>query len=178
MSAIDQLAPRNVPPQPEPQPDSPRYVPQKEDNFEIVVMVPAGEDMQEAQQLPHNDNHDDDHGEEENEEEEEEGNETKDEDDENYTPLSDFEKEKEYHIVDEIKTFGNEASIPTTRLRELLNCVSITTPPEFRVKKVLCPGREEYKAIVGIISGHNVLSHHQGLAFRATHQAAVGDATW
>jgi hypothetical protein len=162
-----------VPPQLKPQPDSPRYVPQKEDNFEIVVTVPAGEDTQEAQQLPHNDNHDDDH-----EEEEEECNETKDEDDDNYTPLSDFEKEKEYHIVDEIKTFGNEASIPTVRLRELLNCVGITTPPEFRVKKVLRPGREEYKAIVGIISGPNVLSRHQGLAFRATHQAVVGDATW
>jgi hypothetical protein len=57
--------------------------------------------------------------------------------------LSDFEKEKEYHVADEIKTFGNEASIPTSRLRELLNCVNITTPPEFRVKRVMRPGREE-----------------------------------
>jgi hypothetical protein len=92
--------------------------------------------------------------------------------------LSDFEKEKKYHIADEMKTFGNEALIPTGRLRELLNHVGITTPPEFRVKTVSHPGREEYKTIVEILSGPNMLSRHQGLAFRATHQAVVGDATW
>jgi hypothetical protein len=54
--------------------------------------------------------------------------------------LSDFEKEKEYRITDEIKTFENEALIPTGRLRELLNRVGNTTPPEFRVKRVLRPG--------------------------------------
>jgi hypothetical protein len=47
--------------------------------------------------------------------------------------------------------------------------INITTPPEFKVKRVLCPGREEYKAIVEILSGPNVLSCHQGLAFRDTH---------
>jgi hypothetical protein len=92
--------------------------------------------------------------------------------------LSDFEKEKEYHVTDEIKTFENEAPIPTGRLRELLNRVGITTPPEFRVKRVLHSRWEEYKAIVEILSRSNVLSHHQGLAFRATHQAAVVDAVW
>jgi hypothetical protein len=34
---------------PESQLDSPRYVPQGEDSFEIVVTVPVGEDTQEAQ---------------------------------------------------------------------------------------------------------------------------------
>jgi hypothetical protein len=43
------MALRDVPPQPELQPDSPRYVPQEEDSFEIMVTVPAGEDTQEAQ---------------------------------------------------------------------------------------------------------------------------------
>jgi hypothetical protein len=79
--------------------------------------------------------------------------------------LSDFEKEKEYHIADEIKTCENEALIPTSRLRELLNCIGITTPIEFRVKRVLHPEREEYKAIVEILSGPNLLSHHQGSSF-------------
>jgi hypothetical protein len=41
-----QMAPRDVPPQQEPQPDSPKYVPQEEDPFE--VMVPTGEEAQEA----------------------------------------------------------------------------------------------------------------------------------
>jgi hypothetical protein len=48
------MAPRDVPPQQEPQPDSPQYVPQEEDPFEIVVMVPVGEAqeaIEEAQQL-------------------------------------------------------------------------------------------------------------------------------
>jgi hypothetical protein len=60
----------------------------------------------------------------------------------------------------------------------LLNHVSITTPPEFKVKRVPRTGREEYKVIVEILSRSNVLSRHQGLAFRATHQAAVGDTSW
>jgi hypothetical protein len=40
---------RDVPPQQEPQPNSPQYVPQEEDSFKIVVTVPMGENTQEAQ---------------------------------------------------------------------------------------------------------------------------------
>jgi hypothetical protein len=43
-----------VPPQQEPQHDSP----QEDEPFEIVVTIPAGEDMQEAQPMPQNDDHD------------------------------------------------------------------------------------------------------------------------
>jgi hypothetical protein len=50
-----QLAPRDVPPQPKSQLNSPQYVPQEEDSFEIVVTIPTGEDTQEAQQMSHND---------------------------------------------------------------------------------------------------------------------------
>jgi hypothetical protein len=103
-----------------------------------MVTVPAGEDTQEAQQLSQNDNHDDDH----KNEKEEEDNEAKGEDDEDYTPLSDSEKEKVYHDVDEIKTIEYEAPIPTDRLRDLLIRIDITTPPEFRIKRVPCSGRE------------------------------------
>jgi hypothetical protein len=45
---VGPIAPRDVPPQQEPQHDSPQYVPQEEDPFEIVVMVLTGEDAQEA----------------------------------------------------------------------------------------------------------------------------------
>jgi hypothetical protein len=116
-----------VPLQLEPQPNSPQFVPQEENSFVIVVTVPTGEDMQEGQQLPWNDN--DNH-----EDDEEEGNEAKGKDNEDYTPLSNAEKEETYHDTDEIKTFGNEAAIPTGRLRDLLNHIDITTPPEFRIK--------------------------------------------
>jgi hypothetical protein len=60
----------------------------------------------------------------------------------------------------------------------LLNHINITTPPEFRIKRILCPGREEYKAITEIISGPNVLSRHKGPTFRTTYQDAVADAAW
>jgi hypothetical protein len=166
-----------APPPPEPQPDSPQYVPQGDDSFEIVVTVPVGEDTQEAQQLPQNDNHDDDHEEEENEEEEE-GNKAEDKDDEDYTCLSDTKKDETFHDADLIKTFGDECLIPTGRLRYLLNRINITTPPQFRIKRVPRPAREEYMAIMEIISRPNVLSRHKGPAFRTTYQDAVADAAW
>jgi hypothetical protein len=120
--------------------------------------------------LPQNDNHDNDHGEEENNKvEEQEGNKAEDEYDEDYTPLSD---------ADEIKIVKNEAPIPTCRLRDLLNHLNITTPPEFRIKRVPRPRREEYNAIMEIFSGPNVLSHHKGPTLRATYQDVVADAAW
>jgi hypothetical protein len=60
----------------------------------------------------------------------------------------------------------------------LLNRINITAPPEFRIKRIPRPGREEYKAIVEIISGPSVLSRHKGPAFRTTCQDAVADAAW
>jgi hypothetical protein len=110
------------------------------------------------------------------EEEEEEGNDGEDEDDEGYTPLSDSEQEKMYRDADEIKTAGNEALIPTSKLRDLLNRVDISTPTEFRIKRVLRPGREEYKAILEILNEPNVIRRHKGLAFIATYHDVVADA--
>jgi hypothetical protein len=153
-----QLAPRDVPPQQEPQPDSP----QEEEPFEIVVIVPTGEDSQEAPPMPQNHNHD--------QQQEKGGNKAEGKEDEDYTPWSNTEKDEIFHDANEIKTFGDEAPIPTDRLRDLLNHINITTPPEFRIKRIPRPGREEYKAIVEIISGPNVLSRHKGPAFRTTYQ--------
>jgi hypothetical protein len=164
-----QLAPRDVPPQQEPQPDSP----QEEEPFEIVVIVPTGEDSQEAQPMPQNH---DQQVEEDNEKEEEDGNMAEGEEDEDYTPWSNAEKDEIFHDADKIKTFRDEAPIPTSRLRDLLKHINITTPPEFRIKRILRPGREECKAIVEIISGPNVLSRHRGPAFRTTYLDAVADA--
>jgi hypothetical protein len=92
--------------------------------------------------------------------------------------LDDVKKEETYRDADEIKTFGDEVSIPTSRLRDLLNRIDITTPLEFRIKRVLPPGREEYKVIMEILSGPIVLSHHKGPAFKTTYQDAVADAAW
>jgi hypothetical protein len=167
-----QLAPRNVPPQQEPQHDSP----QEDEPFKIIVTILAGEDSQEAQLMLQN--HDHDQQEEENNEKEKEGNKAKGEDDEDYTPWSNTEKDETFYDADEIKTFGNEASIPTGRLRDLLNRINVTTLPEFKMKRILRPGREEYKAIMEIISGPNVLSRHKRTAFRTTCQDAAADAAW
>jgi hypothetical protein len=76
------------------------------------------------------------------------------------------------------KTFGDEALIPTGRLRDLLNRINTTTPPEFWIMRISRPGWEEYKAILEIISGPNVLSRHKGPAFRTTYQDGVADAAW
>jgi hypothetical protein len=100
-----QLAPRNVPPQQEPQADSP----QEEEPFEIVVTVLAGEDSQETQ--PMSQNHDQQE-EEDNEKEEEDGNKAEGEEDEDYTPWSNAEKDEIFHDADEIKTFGEEGRDP------------------------------------------------------------------
>jgi hypothetical protein len=83
-----------------------------------------------------------------------------------------------FHDADEIKTFGDEAPIPTGRLRDLLNHINITTSPEFWIKRIPHPGWEEYKAIVEIISGPNVLSWHKGLAFRSTYLDVVANTAW
>jgi hypothetical protein len=162
-----------VPPQQEPQHDSP----QDDEPFKIMVTVPAGEDSQEAQLMPQNHDHDEQE-EENNEKEEEEGNRAEGEDDEEYTPWSNAEKDETFHDADEIKIFGNEALIPTGRLRDLLNHINITTPPVFRIKRIPCPGREEYKAIAEILSGPNGLSRHKGPAVRTTYQDAAANATW
>jgi hypothetical protein len=119
-----------------------------------------------------------DQQEEEDNEKEEDGNKAEGKEDEDYTPWSNAEKDEILHDADEIKTFGDEALIPTGRLRDLLKHINITTPPEFRIKRILCPGREEYKAIVEIISGPNVLSRHKGPAFKTTYPDAVAGAAW
>jgi hypothetical protein len=142
-----------------------------------VVIVPVGEDTQKAQHMVQNDDHG--HQEEENnEEEKEEGNKAEDEEDLDYTPWSNTEKDEMFHDANEIKTFGDQASIPTGRLRDLLNRINITTPPELQIKRILRPGQEEYKAIMEIISEPNVLIQLKGPAFRTTYQDAVADAAW
>jgi hypothetical protein len=110
------LAPRDVPPQQELQRDSP----QDDEPFEIVVVALERQEPQgaptEEQQLPQNNDHNNDHSEEENneEEEEEEGNNSEGEEDEDYTTWSNAEKDEMFHDADEIKTFGDEAPIPTS----------------------------------------------------------------
>jgi hypothetical protein len=108
----------------------------------------------------------------------EDGNKAEGEEDEDYIPWSNTEKDEIFHDADEIKTFGDETPIPTGRLRDLLKHINITTPPKFRIKRIPRPDREEYKAIVEIISGPNVLSRYKGLAFRTTYPDAVADAAW
>jgi hypothetical protein len=93
------------------------------------------------------------------------GNKAEGEDDEDYTPLSDAEKDEMFRDADEIKTARNKALIPTSRLRDLLNHLNITTKPEFRIKRVPRPGP-------------NVLSLHKGPILRATYQDAVANAAW
>jgi hypothetical protein len=82
--------------------------------------------------MPQNHDHD--------QQEEEGGNKDEGEEDKDYTSWSNAKKDEIFHDADEIKTFGDEAPIPTGRLRDLLKHINITTPPEFRIKRILRPG--------------------------------------
>jgi hypothetical protein len=86
--------------------------------------------MQEAQHMPQNDDHDQQE-EENNDEKRKEGNKAEGEEDEDYTPWNNTEKDEMFHDADNIKTSGDEAPIPIGRLRDVLNHINITTPPEF-----------------------------------------------
>jgi hypothetical protein len=76
-----------------------------------VVIVPVGEDTQEAQQMSQNDDHDQQE-EENNEKEEEDGNKTKGEEDEDCTPWSNAEKDETFHDADEIKLLEMKPQSP------------------------------------------------------------------
>jgi hypothetical protein len=100
--------------------------------------------MQEAQHMPQNDDHG--HQEEENnEEEKEEGNKAEGKEDEDYTPWSNAEKDETFHDADEIKTFGDEALIPTGRLRGLLNHINITTPQSLKLREFCAQAEKSTK---------------------------------
>jgi hypothetical protein len=155
---------RDVPPQQVPQHDSP----QEEEPFEILVVAterqePQGPPIEEPQlpqnNDPQNNDHDNNHREQENnKEEEEEGNEAEGE--MMKTTLLGATPRRMRHstMLTRSKLLEMKPQIPTGRLRDLLNRINITTPPEFRIKRILHLGREEYKAIVEILSGPNVLS--------------------
>jgi hypothetical protein len=97
---------------------------------------------------------------------------------EEYPPLSNTEDEKMYRDADEVESFGVEAPVLAGRLRALLEHLGITTAPRYRIKEVSCPGRVEFKAVVGIFFGSRVLCRHKGPAFRISRSDAVADATW
>jgi hypothetical protein len=70
-----------------------------------------------------------------------------------------------YRGADELESFGNEALIPTGRLRDLLGHIGITTALEFRIKRVSRPRREEFRAVMEVFNGPNVINWHMGHAF-------------
>jgi hypothetical protein len=61
--------------------------------------------------------------------------------------LSDTKDEKMYRDADEVESFRAEAPILTGRLWALLEHLSITTAPRYRIKEVLRPGQVEFKGM-------------------------------
>jgi hypothetical protein len=84
---------------------------------------------------------------------------------EEYSPLSDSEYKKLYHDVDERESYEVEPPIPVGRLQVLLVHMGITTAPKYRIKGIPRPWWVEYHAIAEIFSGSRVTSRHQGPAF-------------
>jgi hypothetical protein len=90
--------------------------------------------------------------------------------------LSDSEYKKMYHDTDEFQSFGNRALVPNGRPRALLSHVGITTAPQFRIKRVPRLGWVEYRAIMVVFHGSNVVSRHTRPAFRASCSDDVANA--
>jgi hypothetical protein len=160
---VGQLALQHVPPPLEAQPDVPQDASPEEKPFKIELVVPEslmaqGSPAKEQQQPKDQD--------------------VEDEANEEYPPPSDTEDEKMYQDADEVESFGAEAPVLTGRLRALLEHLSITTAPRYRIKEVPRLGRVEFKAIAEIFFGSRVLCRHQGLAFRTSCSNAVADAAW
>jgi hypothetical protein len=101
-----------------------------------------------------------------------------DEANEEYPPPSDTEDEKMYRDADEVESYGAEAPVLADRLRALLEHLSITTIPRYKIKEVPRPKRVEFKAIADTFFRSRVLCRHKGPAFRTSHNDAVPDATW
>jgi hypothetical protein len=158
---IGQLAPRNVPQPQESQPDVPQEASPEEEPFEIELVVlesPTAQDSlaEEKQQLGDHD--------------------TEDKTDEEHPPPSDTEAEKMYRDADEVESFRAESPILTGRLRALLEHLSITTAPRYRIKEVPRSGRVEFKAVTEIFFTSRVLCRHKGPAFRTSRSDVVADA--
>jgi hypothetical protein len=77
-----------------------------------------------------------------------------------------------------VESFGAEYPILTDRLQALLEHLSITTAPRYRIKEVPRSGRVEFKAITEIFFGSRILCRHKGSAFKTSCSHAVADAAW
>jgi hypothetical protein len=161
---IGQLAPQNVLQPQESQPDVPQEASPEEEPFEIELVVPesptAQDSSAEEQQQPG------DHDTEDKKTNEE------------HPPPSDTKAEKMYQDADEVASFRAESPIITGRLRALLEHLSITIAPWYKIEEIPCLGRVEFKAIAEIFFGSRVLCRRKGPAFRTSHSDAVADAAW
>ena len=63
-------------------------------------------------------------------------------------------------------------------LQELLDMIDISSRPQYFIKRVFRPGREEWIAKVKIFDGNRVMSSHHGPTHRDTCGAAIADAAW
>jgi hypothetical protein len=110
---------------------------QEEEPFEIQLVVPEGPTAQgspaEEQQQPKDQD-------------------VEDEANEEYPPPSTTEDEKMYRDADEVESFGTEAPVLAGKLRALLEHLSITTAPRYKIKEVPHPGQVEFKAIIEFFS--------------------------
>jgi hypothetical protein len=160
---IGQLAPRNVPQPQESQPNVPQEASPEEEPFEIELVVAESPTAQDSPA---------------EEEQTLKGHDIKDKANEEYPPPSDVEDEKMYRDVDEVESFGIEAPVLADRLQALLEHLSITTAPRYRIKEVSHSGWVEFKAITEIFFGSRVLCQHKVPAFRTSRSDAVTDAAW
>jgi hypothetical protein len=139
---VGQLAPRNVLQHQESQPDVPQEASPEEEPFEIKLVVPESPIAQDSPVEEHQQPGDHDMEDKTNEE---------------HPPPSDTEAEKMYRDADKVESFGAESPILASRLQALLEHLGITTAPRYRIKKVPCSRRVEFKAIAEVFFRSRVL---------------------
>jgi hypothetical protein len=114
-----------VPQHQESQPDVPQKASPEEEPFEIELVVPESTMTQDSPAL---------------EQQQPKDQYTDDKANEEYPLPSDTEDEKMNRDVDEVESFGVEAPVLASRLRDLLEHLGITTAPRNRIKEVPRPG--------------------------------------
>ena len=165
------FARRSDPPKP-PQPESPLYTPtpsEEEEPLEVADYTPSPEEYHVEESLPVESEEDHQEHEEDIVADEDEVAEEVD--------CPGMEASEGPHAFAEVSS-GDEGGVVPAQLREMLQQVHSAMRPEYEVKMVPRPGRDEWTATVHIFQGVRRLRTHRSPVPRAYREDAIVDVAW
>ena len=168
------FARRSDPPKP-PQPESPLYTPTPSDEepLEVADYTPSSEEYHVADSLPVDSEEDP----QEPEEEEEVDIEADEDEVAEEVDYPEVEASEGRYAFTEASS-GEEGGVIPGQLREMLQQVHSAMRPEYEVKMVPRPGRDEWTATVHIFQGARRLRTHRSPVPRAYREDAIVDVAW